>query len=493
MKSVLVLAGLWCAQGRLFERPSPRPKIKYLGSGARHNHTNFHAIISAKSMEDVTNLTVTYSDCGDSAACDTSTTFLTDIQVGTQVDANPKATDTGQEDGEYIVFDVEYAYTGSTLRNHILTVFSDGLGEESIICGVGREVNQGDLNGACTPCEAGKKYKDSTKIYDAECTECTQTCPDGHRVMTACTADTDTVCSSDADDGCATTDCGNGQYVSEACHKGSASEASTTPGECASCYPRECEGDYFVASACFSASTYVKGRPATCMTMGTDPSNSTHNYYLRSEGKRGSYSSVGSNNIWKLCTEPSADQYVSTPCGDREDTTINDCKVCDTGKSTKTECRPGSSKILGSDTQCGGWAYCTEPVDGQYVSKKCGDEDTKFADCKDCNSLHKSTKTECNAGSPTEEGSAGQCSDDCLTGFIKSGDNCVSESFMFGWVYREDADGVCRAKCVKWTGTLNDDFFDSDERGFKTPSAQICALLSQREPLLRSKDCGRQR
>lgn len=345
MKSVLILAGLWSAQSRLFDSPVPRSKIKFLGSGVRHNHTNFHAIISAKSMEDVNDLMVTYSDCGKSVACDNSTTFLTDIQVGTQVDANPKATDTGQVDGEYKVFDVEYAYTDSTLRNHILTVFSDGLGEESIICGVGREVNQGDLNGACTPCEAGKKYKDSTKIYDAECTECTQTCADGHRVITACTADTDTVCSSDTVGGCATTNCGNGQYVSVACDIGSASQASTTPGECAS--------------------------------------------------------------------------------------------------------------------------------------------------CKDCNSLHNSTDTPCVPGSSTIPGSDAQCSYDCVTGFIQSGDNCVSESFMFGWVYRADTEGVCKAKCVKWTGTLNDNFIDSVDRGFKTPSAQICALLSQREPLLRSSDCGR--
>jgi len=434
MKSVLILAGLWSAQSRLFDSPVPRSKIKFLGSGVRHNHTNFHAIISAKSMADVKDLMVTYSDCGKSVACDNSTTFLTDIQVGTQVDANPKATDTGQRDGEYTVFDVEYAYTDSTLRNHILTVFSDGLGEESIICGVGREVNQGDLNGACTPCEAGKKYKDSTKIYDAECTECTQTCADGHRVITACTADTDTVCSSDTAGGCATTNCGNGQYVSVACDIGSASQASTTPGECASCDPGQCVGDYFVASACFSASTYVNGGPATCMGMDTDPSNSTDDYYLESEGKTGSYYSVGSNNIWKLCTEP---------------------------------------------------------VDGQYVSKACDDKNTEFADCKDCNSLHKNTSTPCVPGSSAIPGSDAQCSDDCLTEFIQSGDNCVSESFMFGWVYREDTDGVCKAKCVKWTGTLNDNFIDSVDRGFKTPSAQICALLSQREPLLRSSDCGR--
>jgi len=428
MKSVFVLAGLCAVQGRLFDSPVPRSKIKFLGSGLRHSGENFHAVISAKSMDDVKGLTVTYSDCGNEPACSSMQTFLTDIPVGDSEDSNPKATKKNEMDGDYKLFDVEYKYTGSTLRNHILTVFSDDLGEESIICGVGSEINTGESANACNGCAAGSTF---ANLYDAQCKNCTQTCEDGKRVSAACTTNTDTACSGT----CTTKTCHTTHYVSTACDHGSASEASSGAGDCASCLPSDdCTGPQYVSQTCVRGSTYVAGSPAVCTPMTPKNQGDSVTHYLNKSGVQGDADTVGSDNQWVVCAEPEVGQYVTTKC-------------------------LGS---LGANTL--------------------------IETCRDCGAEHRKTEEACVSGDHATEGTNANCGA-CLEGFTESGGNCVSQAYMFGYVIRKDG-ATCAKKCVKWSGTLNDNFAES-KISSQAPSEAICALLSDREPLLRSSGCPR--
>ena len=432
MKSVLILAGLWSAQSRLFDSPVPRSKIKFLGSGLRHSGENFHAVISAESMAYVKDLKVTYSDCGSSVACESAQPFLTNIPLNnTNVRVTAKMVrETELKDGDFVVYDVEYNYTESILRNHILTVFSDGLGEESIICATGQEINMGGLEGnACKGCLSGSTY---AKFYDATCMNCTQTCQSGKRVSAACTESTDTDCS----ESCNTITCADTHYVSEACDRGSASNASTTAGVCSSCVnATQCTGDFYYSEPCVKGDTHAEGSKAVCSAMTNPNPTDEITHYLNKTGKVGSIDEKGTDNQWAACTSPGDGEYVNEVCGAGvgQNTVIEACSVCaDDNRVETTECTPGDKNNKGEDADCG----------------------------------------------------------DCLDGFTLDAGTCVSPSYMFGYVYMKSSGTTsCEKHCVKWSGTLNDNFSEDKIKG--TPSTVICALLSQREPLLRSSDCGR--
>lgn len=426
MKSVLLLAGLWSTQGRLFDRPSPRPKMNFLGSGERHSGENFHAVISAQSMEDVKKLTVQYSDCGESVACRAPEPLFGGAALPLS-GSNPVVTDTQQLDGDYKIFDVEYTYTGGTLRNHILTIFSDNLGEESIICGVGSEINTGESENACNDCAAGSTF---AELYDAQCKNCTQTCEDGKRVTTACTKSTDTTCSNDC------ISCtGVSDYFATACDHGSASVVSSTPGTCQSCLA-DCTGNYYVQTECNKGTTSEAGSPATCATITQENTVGPLTHYLVEAHQTGTAFVAGHDNDWEPCSTPGKNQYVSSECNSQSDTVIANCTVCaDQHRLQDTACVQGDKNNKGKDTDCG----------------------------------------------------------DCLQGFALTNEICVSKSYMFGYVIRKDPstnDATCAKECVKWSGTLNDNFAE-DKINSQKPSAAICALLSDREPLLHSSECPR--
>ena len=432
MKSVLILAGLWSVQGRLFDSPVPRSKIKFLGSGVRHNHTNFHAIISAKSMADVKDLMVTYSDCGKSIACQDPEPFLHNLPVSNGPTDNPKAmmsmnANKGIKDGDFTVFDIEYTYSGSPLRNHILTVFSDGLGQESIICGLGHEINQGTSENACEPCTTGTTF---AELYDATCTDCKNTCPEGYRVSSSCTDNTDTDCS----DSCNTITCADTHYVSEACDRGSASKKSATAGVCTVCLTgNKCPTNEYTNEICVKGSTYVKGTKARCEAM-TLKNNQEVTHYLVKQGEQGDANTKGEDNKWAECTPPDNGEYVKEVCegGLGQNTVIKTCRVCaDEHRVETTACTQGDKNNQGEDAECGA----------------------------------------------------------CLEGFTNEENVCVSRAYMFGYVVRKPSGKTCGKHCVKWSGNLNDNFAEDKIKG--TPSAVICALLSDREPLLRSEECAR--
>ena len=432
MRSVLILTGLWTVQSRLFGNPVPRSKIKFLGSGLRHSGENFHAVISAENIKAVKNLKVTYSDCGSSVACESAQPFLTNIPLNNtnvRVTAKMKG-ETELKDGDFVVYDVEYNYTESILRNHLLTVFSDGLGEESIICATGQEINMGGLEGnACKGCLSGSTY---AKFYDATCMNCTQTCQSGKRVSAACTESTDTDCS----ESCTTITCANNHYVSEACDRGSASEPSTTAGVCSSCVDAEqCEGEIYFSKPCEKGNTYVEGSKAVCSAMTNPNPTDKITHYLNKTGEVGTIDKKGTDNQWAVCTSPGDNEWVSATCGVGvgQNTVIKACSVCaDDHRVETTACTPGDKNTEGKDAECGG----------------------------------------------------------CLEGFTLDAGSCVSRSYMFGYVYmKPDGGQSCGKHCVKWSGQLNDNFANQKIKG--TPSADICDLLSEREPLLYSSECGR--
>lgn len=148
---------------KMFRQRTSATGVHFLGAGANHSHENFHAVLSAQNMDDIKKLTVSYFNCGNSSGCYNLSPFVDNITVS---ESNFNITETAFED--VTIYDVEYKYSGTPAINHLLTVFSDGRGEESIMCGVNKRIEDG---GGCANCPENS----ISTLYDAEC-HCPHTC-----------------------------------------------------------------------------------------------------------------------------------------------------------------------------------------------------------------------------------------------------------------------------------------------------------------------------
>jgi len=172
MKSVAGLTVLSLAQANMLRHATPARHVHFLGSGKNHSNEIFHAVISAQNLNAVEQMKVSYYDCGDDAGCATTNPIVNDKSLRASAfnitETGESVTNTGESDEGYYIFDVEYDNTNGPTVNHLLTVFSDGLGEESIICGTNKSIDT--ENGGCVPCGDGQ-----SDLYAANCT-CFDTC-----------------------------------------------------------------------------------------------------------------------------------------------------------------------------------------------------------------------------------------------------------------------------------------------------------------------------
>lgn len=224
MKAFTTLTILSLAQAKMFRRATAVKDVHFLGSGDDHTNELFHAVISAPDMDAVKALTVSYYNCGTSVCSTESGVIATAVSVDPDQIPGIEVTDTGEADGGNTIFDVKYTYSGDSLVNHLLTVFSDGLGEESIICGVNKKIKEvSDAPDTCAPCGAGA----TAGVYDITCTNNVCTCSGGTATVYDGTGGT--LCDTDGQIDCSA--CNPGYGLNIAAAEGTAS----TCGLCATC------------------------------------------------------------------------------------------------------------------------------------------------------------------------------------------------------------------------------------------------------------------
>ena len=223
MKSVAGLTVLSLAQANMLRHATPARHVHFLGSGKNHSNEIFHAVISAQNLNSVKDMTVSYYDCGDNAGCGNTSTIM---KAGSLRDSAFNITETGENDGGYSIFDVEYDNTNGPTVNHLLTVFSDGLGEESIICGVNKEIKEvSDAADTCEDCGAGA----TAGLYDITCTNNVCKCSDG--TATVYNGTGGTLCDTNGQEDCS--ECNSG-------YKLDTDAAAGTASTCVACTPPRC-------------------------------------------------------------------------------------------------------------------------------------------------------------------------------------------------------------------------------------------------------------
>jgi len=270
MKAFTTLAILSLAQAKMFRRATAVKDVHFLGSGDDHTNELFHAVISAPDLTSVKALTVSYYNCGTSVCSTGSNVVATGVSVGS---STIEVTETDKVDGDNTIFDVKYTYSGSSLVNHLLTVFSDGLGEESIICGVDKEIDV-DGTDTCAPCGAGA----TAGVYDTECTDNECECPNGTPTVASGTGGT--LCDTDGQEDCSECKSDYGLNIAAAagtastcsectCGSGKSSSvnADGTCGTC-TCEITSCDGDgetfnAGIGDGCGSCSCTISGA-ASC-------------------------------------------------------------------------------------------------------------------------------------------------------------------------------------------------------------------------------------
>jgi Tyrosine-protein kinase ephrin type A/B receptor-like len=238
----------------------------------------------------------------------------------------------------------------------------------------------------CTPCSLGTFS--TTTGRTTQCTNICGTCPSGKYISKACTAWSNTACSSCSNPG-------NNQYVTIACASnmntqmttfpsctsgnflyGSSQGSYTTagsPGRCLACIrPTAGTGEY-VTTACGTYSNSVISTQ-TCST----------SQYI-SGLNQGTYSSVGSQGTCTACGTPTVGtlQYVSNICKTTSNTVILTANVCTLANQFRDGFSQGSAFVLGSTGTC---RDCGNPVAGttQYVSTVCGPTSNTIISSRTC-------------------------------------------------------------------------------------------------------------
>ena len=307
---------------------------------------------------------------------------------------------------------------------------------ECAACADGKKNNEYD-DSVCTVCGNGE-FTDDKKT----CTNCTETgavtwidtltghitndacqvatCAAGYKLAshkcTACdaeqhSAEGSTACTDDTFD--ANNCAANTHFVEGTDHTDDDAECaddSTQQTDCAA-------GTYYVPgtasstlddSACSdcAANQYSAAGAASCTDDGKADADDCGNTQYFTVGT----SNTADDGTCTDCTEPTAQQYTTTTCGnsatDRTaDTVVGDCSAPGTGKYTSTVCAHGDSANAGTNTQD---TTCTTCTAGKYIAVACSAGTATLAgsntDCQNCA-----------AGTHTSQADQSSCTD-CTDG-----------------------------------------------------------------------------
>ena len=274
-------------------------------------------------------------------------------------------------------------------------------------CSSSNKCVQTGVGHKCTVCGAGEHSDEGSTVCtddSADVNECTAT---QHFVEGTNHTTDDAEC---VDDATQQTDCVAGEYFV-------AGTASSTNDDSAC---SDCAANQYSAAGAASCTNDGKAAATDC---GNDQ-----------------YFTVGTSNTTDDgtctdCTEPAANKYTTTTCGntatDRtKDTVVGDCSAPGTGKYTSTACDHGDSATAGTNTQFTDCSSCTA---GQYASLACAagtkvltGSDTTCSNCAAGTSSDAGATscTNCAAGKTSTAG--GSCSDCAAGKYATAGDDACT-------------------------------------------------------------------